>query len=149
MCLSINPDQIQNEEDLNKWLGRRKNFVYVYKVLRKRPNEDFYRSAWYKNFIWDFSKQKVFQVDRSPIPTKDELDWGGIVDGLHVYTSIKGVKKDFLYNGYNSHHKNVVIVKFRVNRKDVVAVENYYIDKEDNFQTAVCKKLTFVKIVED
>jgi hypothetical protein len=132
MCLDINKDQEENERNLNKWFGSRTKFAYVYKILRKNKSEDFYRSATYDRFIWDFSRQKVFEVDRSSKPTKMEILTGLIGEGFHVYTSkISTIERT-----------SGVVVKFRVKREDLVAVNIF--NKE-----AVCKKLNFVKVIED
>jgi hypothetical protein len=143
MCLHISQDQSQNEENLKKWFGSRKKFAYVYKVLQKWPDEHFYRSFYHPNYIWNFSKQKVYQVDRPLRPTKEELEenilldffrkYGAIRKGLHIYTDLRTTR---YYLG-----KNRTIAKFRVNKKDLVTVNN-------TTNEAVCRKLTFVKIVE-
>jgi hypothetical protein len=133
MCLYIQPDQEENDKDLKKWFGNRKKFAYVYKVLRKWPSEDFYRSAVY-SFIWDFRKQKVFQVDRDPKPTGLELHFGDIHKGFHVYTSLEAAGP--------CTHPNYKIIKFKVFKKDIVAVNTCSCE-------AVCIRLEFVKVLED
>jgi hypothetical protein len=140
MCLLISPYQELNDRDLKRWFGNRKKFAYVYKILYKSPDEDFYRSENYRNFKWDFKNQKVFQVDRPNRPTKFELKTEEINTGLHVYTNLETAKK-------NRYCK--VIVKFKVLKEDIVAIENYYCGEEFNFPHLVCTKLEFVKIVED
>jgi hypothetical protein len=140
MCLFICSDQERNKRDLKKWFGSRTKFAYVYKVLKKDPYESFYRSICH-NFIWDFEKQKVFQVDRDPNPTEFELEVRQIREGLHVYTSFKEAKlKRYPYT-------SDIIVKFKVLKEDVVAIRNNYCFK-NRFTQAVCKKLIFVKVVE-
>jgi hypothetical protein len=141
MCLRIKSDQIQNEKDLNRWFGSRKKFAYVYKVLRKWDDEDFYRSLWHPEFIWDFSKQKVYQIDRVSGLTKDELDRKVVNEGFHVYTSLEIAT----FNCGSCFEK---IAKFRVKREDVVAIENNYNNKELNLKELVCTKLEFVRIVD-
>jgi hypothetical protein len=141
MCLLISLDQEENERDLKKWFGNRTKFTYVYKVLKKQQNEDFYRSWFHNGFIWDFRKGKVFQVNRDSEPTEEELTNREINKGLHVYTGLEKAKRS---KGFFS-----TIVKFRVEKKDIVAVENYYDNPEYNFKEAVCRKLTFVKVIED
>jgi hypothetical protein len=143
MCLEIKSNRKENTKDLDKWFGNRTKFAYVYKVLEKRTEELFYRSLFFGWFIWVFDKQKVFQVKRSSKPTKIELYWGEISDGLHVFTSLETAKKDFYY----THRKDARIVKFRVRRKDVVAVENGYTKDKHNFNEAVCTRLEFVKVI--
>jgi hypothetical protein len=141
MCLYITNNQDQNNKDLKRWFGRRQKFAYVYKVLQKRASENFYRSSWHPEFIWDFSKQKEYQVDRDPKPTEKELYSREIHKGFHIYTSLKEVK----------YHKSTFrpIVKFRVNKEDIIAIENDYDDPEEhNFSEAVCRKLTFVKVLK-
>jgi hypothetical protein len=144
MCLWIKSDQDLNERDLNKWFGNRKKFAYVYKILIKAKNEDFYRSARFNSFIWDFSKQKVFEVRRDPKPTKSELNRERINFGLHVYTSFEEVK-------YWDYYKpDSAIVKFRVNKEDIVAIQNSsLVLKRYHYKEAVCKKLEFVKVLKN
>jgi hypothetical protein len=132
MCLEISPYQDQNELELEKWFGSRKKFAYVYKILQKYSCEDFYRSEYYPSYKWDFSKQKVFQVDRPNKPTYGELFHRRIKFGLHVFTSLNEVKY--------WEPKVGGIVKFRVRKEDVVAVDNFN-------NEAVCTRLEFVKIV--
>jgi hypothetical protein len=141
MCLYISPSQSQNEKDLNRWFRNRKKFVYVYKVLRKLPDEDFYRSPHFPEFIWDFKNQKIFQVDRPNKPTEEELRLWHIDYGLHTYTSFEIAKWN---QGYNA-----AIVKFKVLKKDIIAIENDWDKKEYDFREAVCRKLTFVKVIEN
>jgi hypothetical protein len=140
MCLYINREQSQNEKDLKRWFGSRKRFAYVYKVLRKNEDEDFYRSFHYCDYIWNFRKQKVYQVDRDSDPTEEELDLREIDFGFHVYTSLEEAKAE--YSSYNYYKPDSAVVKFRVSKKDFVAVDYF----ED---TAVCRKLEFVKVLED
>jgi hypothetical protein len=154
MCLRIKSDQEQNERDLNKWFGNRKKFAYVYKVIRKWKNEDFYRSI-HRDYIWDFKVQETYQVDRNSKPTQKELDSREVNIGFHVYASLKTAKKDFYYTSRkDTYHKdrhctNTRIVKFRVQREDIIAVDNGYLDEEFNFDELVCDRLEFVKVVED
>jgi hypothetical protein len=145
MCLWIKQDQEENDKDLKKWFGNRKKFAYVYKVLRKWPEENFYRSSVYSNFIWDFSKEKVFEVRRSRKPTKKELGRTKISDGLHIFTSLETAKKYF----YSTHCKNAIIAKFRVLKEDIVTVENNWELEKNNRRQAVCTRLEFVKVIED
>jgi hypothetical protein len=143
MCLYIKRDQTQNEKDLNKWFGNRKKFAYVYKILLKEDGESFYRSLNYNNFIWDFKNQKTFQVGREPKPTIFELNRERINWGLHVYTSLKIAQE-------NQFYFEMVTVKFRANKEDIVAIENDgHSHRYKNFIEAVCKKLTFVKVMEE
>jgi hypothetical protein len=143
MCLRIKSDQVQNERDLNKWFGNRTKFAYVYKVLIKRTYEDFYRSACFLDYIWNFRKEKVFEVSRSPKPGKEELDYGRINKGLHVYVNLEEAKKNkYSYN---------TIVKFRVRKEDIVAIENNRGNRRvyHNSKELVCTRLEFVKVLED
>jgi hypothetical protein len=133
MCLHICLDQKKNEKILKRWFGRRQKFAYVYKVLQKRSNEDFYRSTLYQNFKWDFRKQKIFEVDRSSKPTEKELYFAKINKGLHVFTSLEKAES---YRSFLDE----VIVKFRVNKEDIIAVESY-------IREAVCKRLGFVRVL--
>jgi hypothetical protein len=142
MCLYIKKDQGKNDRDLNQWFGNRKKFAYVYKILIKNKKESFYRSYYYNNFIWDFSKEKVFEVYRDLKPTIFELGNESIDWGLHVYTSLKEAK-DICSSLAEA------IIKFRVKKEDIIAIENGWYRKEDNFKQAVCTKLTFVKVIED
>jgi hypothetical protein len=141
MCLLIKSDQKENERDLNRWFGNRTRFAYVYKILRKWTDEDFYRSVC-RDFIWDFEKQKVYQVCRYKKPTEKELKAGIVNKGFHVYTSLKEAKRHRYSYAYD------IVVKFRVKREDLVAVDNDWIIEEDNLKQAVCTRLEFVKIVE-
>jgi hypothetical protein len=148
MCLFIKPDQEENEEDLrrwfkshHKWFGVHKGFAYVYKVLVKKPNEDFYRSPRFPDYKWDFNNQKVFQVRRSHKPTQEELENRSIEIGLHVYTHLESMKPYL--------DSNEVVVKFRVRKENIVAIENNYKVKKYNFEEAVCTKLEFVKVIEN
>jgi hypothetical protein len=140
MCLWIESDQSQNEKDLKKWLGSRKKFAYVYKILVKREEESFYRSLVYSDFIWDFSKQKIFQVDRDPKPTELELEVRRIYKGLHAYTNLETTRSCL--------EKNNVVVKLRVRKEDIVAIENHYNDKDFDLKELVCTRLEFVKVIE-
>jgi hypothetical protein len=151
MCLYTRSDQSQNKKDLNKWFGNRKKFAYVYKILVKIPGEDFYRSEYFSNFIWNFSKQKVYRINRSSNPTKEELSYGerwtgmsfGRIDkGFHVYTNLETAKAIY------SHYRRK-IAKFKVFKEDVVAVNNNWFFSNRCLKEAVCRKLTFVKIIED
>jgi hypothetical protein len=135
MCLYIKSDQYLNERDLKKWFGNRTKFAYVYKRLHKWSEENFYRSLVYNHFKWDFSKQKVFEVRRDPKPTEEELRYRRINEGLHVYTNLETARRD----GYGNS-----VVKFRVNKEDIVAIDSIYTEKE-----AVCTRLEFVKVLED
>jgi hypothetical protein len=133
MCLWIKSDQKENDKDLKKWFGSRKKFAYVYKVLIKSIDEDLYRSAVY-SFIWDFNNQKIFQVDRDPKPTGLELHFGDIHKGFHVYTSLEAARP--------CTNPNYKIIKFKVLKKDIVAVNTCSCE-------AVCTRLEFVKVLED
>jgi hypothetical protein len=137
MCLWINPDPKKNKLVIQSFI-RDWNEIYVYKVLQKWPHENFYRSWVYRGFIWDFRKQKEFKVDRDSKPTGSELLYGSIETGLHVYTRLTGTKY-FCTIGLGC---KAAIVKFRVRKEDIVAVG---VDSN----TAVCKRLEFVEIVED
>jgi hypothetical protein len=139
MCLLINPNQEQNNRDLKKWFGNRQIFAYVYKVLAKKPGKDFYRSIFKQNYIWDFRKNKEYQVNRPSKPTKEELNLEEVHYGFHVYTTLEEAKR---------HCYDRIIVKFRVRRKNIVAIENYYCNKDHNFKELVCRRLEFVKIVK-
>jgi hypothetical protein len=141
MCLWIKSNQERNERDLNKWFGNRKKFAYVYKVLRKRPDEDFYRSLVKVDFKWDFKNQKIFQVNRPLKPTFWELSDRKIDEGFHIYTSLKEAKRRKGSYG--------IIIKFRVRKENIVAVDNDWDREKDNFKQAVCTKLEFVKVLED
>jgi hypothetical protein len=148
MCLHIKLEQSQNEKDLNHWFGSRKRFAYVYKVLRKWPDEDIYRSIWYPYFIWDFKIQKIYRVNRSSKLTKEELSYGEIYEGFHVYTTLEEAKSQ------RYTYSKETIVKFRVLKEDIVAIQNNiqnnkYLYEKKNFKEAVCKRLEFVKILED
>jgi hypothetical protein len=141
MCLLINPDQSQNKKDLDHWFGSRKKFAYVYKFLRKTTKlpgnlgqSIVYKSPYFEFFKWNFRKQKIFQVKRSYKVTEDELDLGRICVGLHVCTSLKEAKR--------KKYPSDIIVKFKVLKKDIVAVDN-------SCREAFCRKLTFVKVLED
>jgi hypothetical protein len=143
MCLWIQPDQDQNEKDLKKWFGNRKKFAYVYKVLRKWSCESFYRSLLYGNFKWDFEKQKEFQVDRDLKLTKSELLSEQINKGFHVYTSLK------LAKSWISNEPNSVIVKFKVRKENIIAIQNSsFISEKYRFKELVCTRLEFVKVIE-
>jgi hypothetical protein len=150
MCLWIKFNQEENERDLKKWFnhhkkwfGSNKGYAYVYKTLHEDLEKGFYRSLWHDEFIWDFRIQKIFQVERDSKPTVDELHLRQIDRGLHVYTSIETTKKDFYY----ICRKNTRIAKFRVLKEDIVAVENGYIKDKHNAKEAICRKLTFVKVI--
>jgi hypothetical protein len=131
MCLLISSDQEQNERDLKKWFESRKKSAYVYKLLYNRPNENYWRSPYHSEFIWNFKEQKVFQVDRPLKPTKDELDYGAIDKGLHVYISPREAKKN--------KYPDEIIIKLKVLKENIVAIDN-------NSKQAVCTKLEFVKV---
>jgi hypothetical protein len=137
MCLYLRFDKNQNEKDLQAFIGDQEE-IDVYKILRKDDDENFYRSENYPDYIWDFSKQRIFQVDRPSRPTGYERNDGCIEEGFHVYTSLK-VAEDYRWDDCT------VIVKFRVRAEDVVAVEN---DRDyNNFQELVCTKLIYVEVV--
>jgi outer membrane receptor for Fe3+-dicitrate len=138
MGLYIKQDQEENERNLNRWFGSRKKFAYVYKILVKQEDENLYRSFTFSDFIWDFSRQKVFEVERPKKPTEfelnpDGLDFGEIHKGFHVYTSLEAA---------GPCANNYITVKFKVLKEDIIAINNLY-------GQAVCRKLTFVKIIED
>jgi hypothetical protein len=145
MCLHLKSDQVQNEKDLNRWFGNRKKFAYVYKRLRKHNYESFYRSPIYE-FVWDFKKKKVFEIDRSSKPTKFELETATIRKaatirrGFHVYISLEMANREKIYS-------NEVITKFRVYKDDIVAIENGRACKGHNFKELVCKRLEFVRVL--
>jgi hypothetical protein len=141
MCLKIKLDQKQNKKDLKKWFGNRKKFAYVYKILEKECL-GHYISVFRRNFAWDFNKQKVYQVDRPSKPTQIELEKQAINKGLHVYTSLKAAK---IYKICACD----VIVKFRVRREDIVAVDNNRVNKKYNLTQAVCRRLEFVKVLKE
>jgi hypothetical protein len=141
MCLLISPDQNRNEKDLSHWFGSRKKFTYVYKFLRKTTKLPgnfgqpiVYKSPYFEFFKWNFRKQKIFEIKRPSKPTEYELGSGNICMGLHVCTSLKEARRKKYYND--------IIVKFKVLKEDVVAVNNYY-------NEAVCTRLEFVKVLED
>jgi hypothetical protein len=141
MCLWIKSDPIENELDLKRWFGSRTKFAYVYKVLRKWPKRSSYKSVWYSEFTWNFNKQKVYQVDRDLKPTRDELKIGEIGKGFHVYTDLKIAKEVCsLFE---------VVVKFRVSKKNIIAVQNNRTEDRFNFTELVCQRLEFVKVLED
>jgi hypothetical protein len=134
MCLEISSYQDQNELELENYFGSRKKFAYVYKVLWKWDIEDFYRSLIRFSFIWDFKNRKIFQVNRSHRPTKYELRYNAIDFGFHVYTNLgKAEESKGLFG---------IIVKFRVDKEDIVAVNNFR-------EEAVCRELEFVKVLEN
>jgi hypothetical protein len=144
MCLYISSDQEQNEKELKRWFGSRKKFAYVYKILlQKRDNEEFYRSLIYDDFIWNFSEQQVFLENRSLRPTKEELVYKQINSGFHVYISLEEAKC------WNFDKADLVIVKFKVNKEDIVAIDKDWEKEEDNIKQAVCTKLEFIKVLED
>jgi hypothetical protein len=144
MCLYIKKDQEKNERDLNNFL-RDCEKVYVYKILRKGIYRGFYRSIHYPNCIWNFKKQKVYWIDRSSKPTEYELNLGEISQGLHVYVSFRIAQEYFRH--FYSCLSDLVIVKFRVNKRDIVAIQNDWIFEEPNFKQLVCKRLEFVEVV--
>jgi hypothetical protein len=139
MCLCISSDQKENEKELNRWFGSRTKYIYIYKVLHKRSEENFYRSLVYNYFKWDFSEQKIFEVYRDPKPTELELEVRQIHKGLHVYTNLETARSCL--------EKNNVVVKLRVRKEDVVAIGNHYNDKDFNLKEAVCTRLEFVKVL--
>jgi hypothetical protein len=138
MCLYIKQDQKENNKDLKKWFGRRTKFAYVYKVLGKKQDESFYRSIHFPNFIWDFNKQKIFKVNRSSKPTKEELKW----KGLHVFTSFRVAKI------FTDYMRGEEIAKFKVSDEDIVAVENKLYHQFSS-EELVCTRLEFVEIVKN
>jgi hypothetical protein len=142
MCLFIKSDQDRNEKDLKRWFGSRTKFAYVYKILRTWPETPSYKSVWYSNFEWDFNKTKIYQVIRPAKPTKDELKIGEIGKGFHVYASLKTAKE---VRGGNLFE---IVVKFRVNREDIVAIQNNRTPRF-NLTELVCTKLEFVKVIDD
>jgi hypothetical protein len=134
MCLWIYHDQEKNERNLEGFLGGNDE-VYVYKVLGKFLEEKIYRSYYYYNTIWDFSKQNVFKVDRSSKPTKYELKIGNVEEGLYAYTTLShAAAMKIIYS---------VIAKFKVRKEDIVAVEGYF------YEEIVCRRLEFVEFFED
>jgi hypothetical protein len=137
MSIEIKSSQKDNKEDLQEFLGDQQE-VYVYKVLRECSSKNYYRFS-YQSCIWDFSKQQVFQIDRSSRPTEEELKKGEIYKGYCVYTNLESAKLQRFYC-------DGVIVKFKVDKKDVVAVENNCCFGL-NFESLVCRKLTFVRVV--
>jgi hypothetical protein len=139
MCVYIKQDPDWNKIDLQNFIEDREE-IDIYKVLQKYNDENFYRSFHYSSFIWDFKIQKTFQVNRPLRPTEVELYDGQIHKGFHVYTSLEVAKSYRLYN-------YTVIVKFRVKAEDIVAVENDYYREEENFQELVCRKLTYVEVI--
>jgi hypothetical protein len=141
MCLIISYNQEENEKDLKRWLGRRRKFAYVYKILRKYDDENFYRSENFHDFIWNFSKQKIYQVNRLSEPTHFELTFREINQGLHVYTNLEIAQRYYCTNR--------VVVKFRVLKEDIIAVQNGCYWKSNNFTELVCKRLEFIKVIEE
>jgi hypothetical protein len=139
MCVYIKQDPDWNKIDLQNFIGDREE-IDVYKILQKCNNEKIYRSFHYSSCIWDLENQKVFQVDRPSRPTGYELNDGGTGEGLYVYTSLEIAENYRLYD-------HTVIVKFRVKAEDIVAVENDYYREEENFQELVCRKLTYVEVI--
>jgi hypothetical protein len=148
MCLYIKRNQEENKRDLQDFLGDQEE-LFVYKVLQKRPDENFHRSTVYNDFIWNLSKQKVFQVNRSNKLTEVDLERGEVSYGFHVYTNLETAKE-------SKHYCDHTIVKFKVLKKDIIAIENRAdtpincLDLRQptpNFQRLVCRKLTFVEVL--
>jgi hypothetical protein len=141
MCLLIQRDQEKNEKDLNRWFGSRTKFAYVYKRLRKWPThkKGLFRSPVFE-FIWDFNKTKTYQEDRSNKPTEWELETARVHKGFHVYVNLETAKKEKIYC-------DEVVVKFRVNKENIVAIENRSIPNY-SFLELICTKLEFVKVIE-
>jgi hypothetical protein len=147
MCLWIRNNQEENDKDLKEFLGDRQE-IYVYKILYKNPDKDFYRSEYYE-FFWDFKKQKVYKIDRPLKPTKEELsygedgiNWGEIHKGFHVYTDLETAKATC---GYYRRE----IVKFKVLKEDIVAINNNWFFSKKYLKELVCRKLMFVEVLED
>jgi hypothetical protein len=131
MCLDIHYSQKDNKKELKTFIKNRKE-IFVYKILQKWEDEDFYRSWIHYSFTWDFDNQKTFEADRPNQPTKEELEYGQIDIGIHVFINLEKAK--------NWREESDKIVKFRVKAEDIVAINN--IHKE-----AVCRRLEFVKVV--
>jgi hypothetical protein len=142
MCLCIKKDQSQNEKDLQNFIGDQKE-ILVYKILEKLRHEDFYRSFHYFDYIWDFKNQKTFEVNRVSIPTVEELNYGAIEEGFHVYTDLGKAQAECYYVTQIVHK----IVKFKVLKEDIVAIENGLSWKDHNFKELVCTRLTFVEVI--
>jgi hypothetical protein len=147
MCLYIKRSQEENERDLQKFLGDQEE-IFVYKILYRRTHENFYRSLVYSHFKWNFEKQKIFQVDKSRI-SKEELEWGEVLYGLHAYTSLKAAR-NYCFD------RDEVFVKFKVKAEDIIAVENRANTLTNclelrklrpNLQRLVCRKLEFVEVL--
>jgi hypothetical protein len=130
MPLSINKSQEENDIILQNFVGNRDK-VFVYKIVVKSSWENFYRSPRHGEFIWDFNKHNIFEINRSSKPTEEERESGEIAEGLHVYASFKD---DFM--GWDFYGRKTV--KFEVEREDIVAVDEAH-------EELVCKKLTFVE----
>jgi hypothetical protein len=142
MCLFISHCQGLNEESLRNFLDGRKE-VYVYKVLQKWPDEDFYRSL-HRDYIWDFKVQEIYQVDRNSKPTQKELDSGEVHIGFHIYGDFdKTIKIFAIHRAYLDINVNVVIAKFKVKAENIVAVEPCA------YEELVCTKLEFIEVVKN
>jgi hypothetical protein len=139
MCMRIKSDQEQNERDLYEFINGRKE-IFVYKILQ---NGSFYTSLYHPEFIWNFSKQKIYEVDRPPKPTNKESKDTYVSLGLHVYTSLEEAK----YRIRTGFYDHFTIVKFKVRAEDIIAVENGWTCNSTNFLEAVCTRLEFVEIV--
>jgi hypothetical protein len=142
MCLCIKKDQYQNEKDLQNFIGDQEE-ILVYKILEKRDYEDFYRSLQYFNYTWDFKKQKTFEVNRDSIPTVEELKYGAIEEGLHVYIDLGKAQAKW----GSSTQIVQKIVKFKVKKENIIAIENDLSWKDHNFKELVCTKLTFIEVI--
>jgi hypothetical protein len=148
MCLYIKRDQKENKRDLQEFLGDQEK-IFVYKILEKRPNEDFYRSLVYSHFTWNFSKERIFCVNVNSKPTKRDLEEGEVYLGFHTYTNLKIARE-------RQYYSSMSIVKFKVKKQDIIAVENRADNPINcldlrkptpNFQRLVCRKLEFVEIL--
>jgi hypothetical protein len=132
MCLWINFEEEKNDTSLQEFLKDQKE-IYVYKVLTKEENEEFYRSLCFPKFIWDFSKEKIYQVNRSSKPTDKELFCGRIETGFHVYTSFGAAKRE--------SDCDSTIVKFQVKAENIIAVDCFSTNK------LLCTELEFIEVL--
>jgi hypothetical protein len=137
MSIEIKSNQEENKEDLQNFINDRKE-IYVYQVLRECSSKNHYRFS-YQSCIWDFSKQRIYEVDRPSRPTEKELKKGEIYKGYCVYTNLESAK-------FMKFYCDGVIVKFKVDKEDLVAIENNCCFGL-NFESLVCRKLNFVRVV--
>jgi hypothetical protein len=144
MCLVIHRDQKRNKENLIECFGSGQKTKIIYKTLWKSPYESFYRSLVYSDCIWDFNKQQIFEVDRPEYPTEEELYYRRINEGFHICLTLKAARFWQNYPYFNRKK----IVKFRVRKEDVVAV-HYEYRRDLVVEEAVCRKLTYVGVVEE